>query len=185
MSLPNMKSKLKGKELILLATFPINGKYVLGVYQGSISEFDILLRYRQRDENTKSGWSRIRTPKHMHWAVDILLKMNNDEVKTKEFLDFLIYNWNNNVHPLKTKEARDELLNVKKLSDQINLESLRYETLVDKGEYSMKFLILIARLLMIQEKTNLEKAFMFKNLLDSLRKGDDIFKIVSIATHRK
>jgi len=30
----------------------------------------------------------------------------------------------------------------------------------------------------------MESAFMFKNLLDALRAGRDIFKIVSIATHR-
>jgi hypothetical protein len=120
----------------------------------------------------------------MHWAVDVLLNMHTDEGKTKEFLDFLINNWNNNVAPLKTKEARTKLLNVRTLTDQINLEAANYETLADKGEYSIKFLILIARLLMIQEKTNMEKAYMFKNLLDALREGQDIFKIVSIATHR-
>ncbi len=179
-----MKSKIKGKELTLLATFPVNGKYILGVYQGFISDFDLLLRYRQRDISTKSGWSRIRTPKHMHWAVDVLLKMNADEDKTKEFLDFLIHNWDNNVKPLKTKEERNKLLDVKVLSEQINLEATNYSTLADKGEYSIKFLILIARLLMVQEKTNMEKAFMFKKLLEALREGQDIFKIVSIATHR-
>jgi hypothetical protein len=120
----------------------------------------------------------------MHWALDVLLKMNADEAKTKEFLDFLIDNWNNNITPLKTKAARTKLLNVKTLSGQINLEAASYETLAGKGEYSIKFLILIARLLMIQEKTNMEKAYMFKNLLVALREGKDIFKIVSIATHR-
>lgn len=179
-----MKSKIKGKELTLLATFPVNGKYVLGVYQGFISEYDLLLRYRQRDKSSKSGWSRIRTPKHMHWAVDVMLKMNANEGKTKEFLDFLIDNWNNNVTPLRTKKARTKLLNVKELSAQINKEAENYEILADKGEYSIKFLILIARLLMIQEKTNMEAAYMFKNLLEALREGQDIFKIVSIATHR-
>lgn len=184
MRLPNMQSKIKGKELTLIATFPVNGKYVLGVYQGFISEYDLLLRYRQRDKNSSSGWSRIRTPKHMHWAVDVMIKMNADEGKTKEFLDFLIDNWMNNVTPLRTKKARTKLLNVKELSAQINKEAENYSTLADKGEYSIKFLILIARLLMIQEKTNMEKAYMFKNLLEALREGHDIFKIVSIATHR-
>ncbi len=184
MSLPNMHSKIKGKDLTLLASFPVNGKYILGVYQGFISEFDLLIRYRQKDKSTRSGWSRIRTPKHMHWAVDVLIKMNSDEGKTKDFLNFLLDNWNNNVSPLKTKEDRDKLLDVEALSNQINLEAANYETLADKGEYSIKFLILIAHLLMIQEKTNLESAYMFKNLLEALREGQDIFKIVSIATHR-
>lgn len=179
-----MNSRIKGRELTLLATFPVNGKYILGVYQGFISEFDLLLRYRQKDDTKRSGWSKIRTPKHMHWAVDVLIKMHSEEEKTKAFLDFLLDNWNNHISPLKTKEERDKLLDVESLSNQINLEASNYDTLADKGEYSIKFLLLIARLLMIQEKTNMESAFMFKKLLEALREGKDIFKIVSIATHR-
>jgi len=38
---------------------------------------------------------------------------------------------------------------------------------------------------MIQEKTNMPGAYMFKKLLEALKKGDDIFSIVSIATHTK
>jgi len=36
----------------------------------------------------------------------------------------------------------------------------------------------------IQEKTNMPEAYMFKKLLEALKKGEDIFSIVSIATHR-
>ena len=47
MSLPNMLSR--GKEP--LAVFPVNGKYVLAVYKGKISEFDLVLNYTQRDDS--------------------------------------------------------------------------------------------------------------------------------------
>jgi hypothetical protein len=167
-----------------LAVFPVNGKYVLAVYKGTLSEFDLLLKYRQKDETKRTGWSNIRTPKHIHWAVDVLLKMHSNENETKEFLDFLIMAWNEQITPLRTEEERTNLLNVDTLLNEVNQEAINYEALADKGEYSIKFLILIARLLMIQEKTNMETAFMFKNLLDALRAGKDIFKIVSIATHR-
>ena len=167
-----------------LAVFPVNGKYVLAVYKGTLSEFDLLLKYRQKDETRSSGWSNIRTPKHIHWAVDVLLKMHSNENETKEFLDFLITVWNEQITPLRSEDERTNLLNVDTLLNEVNQEALIYEALADKGEYSIKFLILIARLLMIQEKTNMESAFMFKNLLDALRAGKDIFKIVSIATHR-
>ena len=49
MSLPKMISK--GNEP--LAVFPVNGKYVLAVYKGTLSEFDLLLKYRQKDETKK------------------------------------------------------------------------------------------------------------------------------------
>ena len=180
MSLPNMVSK--GKQP--LAVFPVNGRYVLAVYKGTLSEFDLLIKYRQKDESRTLGWSNIRTPKHIHWAVDVLLKMHSNEEKTKQFLDFLIVAWNEHIKPLRTEEDRANLLNVENLLKDVNIDVLKYESLADNGEYSIKFLILIARLLMIQEKTNMEKAFMFKQLLDALRAVKDIFKIVSIATHR-
>lgn len=167
-----------------LAVFPVNGKYVLAVYKGTLSEFDLLIKYRQKDDSKQMGWTKIRTPKHIHWAVDVLLKMQSNPEETKQFLDFLITAWNDHIRPVRTEEERTNLLNVETLLNEVNQEALKYESLAAKGEYSMKFLILIARLLMIQEKTNMETAFMFKALLDALRAGQDIFKIVSIATHR-
>ena len=180
LGLPNMQSRGKNP----LAIFPDNGRYILAVYEGRLSEFDLLLKYRQKDETTKSGWTRIRTPKHIHWAVDVILKMHSDEDRTKEFLNFLIKLWSEQIKPLKTEEDRTNLLNVDHLLSEVALEAINYESLSDKGEYSIKFLILVARLLMIQEKTNMEDAFMFKNLLDDLSKGKDIFRMVSTATHR-
>lgn len=36
---------------------------------------------------------------------------------------------------------------------------------------------------MIQEKTNYSKTYMFKNLLTALKSKNELFKIVSIASH--
>lgn len=63
--------------------------------------------------------------------------------------------------------------------DEIN----KYEKLNSKGEYSVKFLLVIAKLLMQQEKNNMEEAYMFKRLLNALIEGEDIFKIISISSH--
>ena len=59
-----------------------------------------------------------------------------------------------------------------------------YQNLNGKGEYSVEFLCVLAILLMRQEKTNNPNAYMFKDLLEALKAKDDIFKIVSVATHR-
>lgn len=163
---------------------PINNSYLLGIYKGKLSKFDILFKYRQKDYSTKSGWSRIRTPKHIHWAVDVLLKMQVEKEETKRFLTFLIKLWNESVKPINSEEDIADALDVNRLLMEVDLESSNYKTLAQNGEYSIKFLILIAKLLMIQEKTNMESAFMFKQLLDALYLGQDIYKIVSIATHR-
>jgi len=179
--LPHMK--VKGTEP--LVTIEINDTYILGVYQGTLSDYDLLLRYRQKDSSSKSGWSRIRTPKHIHWAVDAILKMNHNSVETKKFLNFLIHQWDNHIKPLKSDSERSTLLDVELLKNEANLEAAKYPGLANKGEYSIKFLYLIAKLLMIQEKTNLSTAYMFRNLLKALEEHKDIYKIVAVATHNR
>lgn len=179
--LPHMT--VKGAEPLVI--IEINDTYILGVYQGTLSDYDLLLRYRQRDSKTKSGWSRIRTPKHIHWAVDAIIKMNHNSNETKRFLNFLIHQWDNHIKPLKSNKERNVLLDVELLKAEANQESVKYPGLANKGEYSIKFLYLIAKLLMIQEKTNLSTAYMFRNLLKALEEHKDIFKIVAVATHNR
>ena len=140
------------KGIVPLVIIEVNDTYILGVYQGSLSDYDLLLRYRQKDENTKSGWSRIRTPKHIHWAVDAIIKMHHNDKETKKFLQFLIEIWNKQILPLKSEDERSLLLDVEKLKEEANREATKYPELANKGEYSIKFLYLIAKLLMIQEK---------------------------------
>jgi len=163
----------------LLKAFKVNGKYIIGLYQGTLSTYDILIKYRQKEDGK---WSRIRTPKHTHWAVDILMKMQTERNKTKEFLDFLLNRWNK-IEPITNEKDRQNRLNIEYLINNYKDELEKYTSLNNKGEYSIKFLILLAELLMIQEKTNREDAYMFKNLLESLKEGKSIFKIISIATH--
>lgn len=46
--------------------------YIIFVFQGTLSQFDIVIKY-------KKDRKRIRTPKHIHWVVDILMKMQENE----------------------------------------------------------------------------------------------------------
>jgi len=103
--------------------------------------------------------------------------------KTKDLLSFLIKYWDNKVSPINSIKEQDNLLKNKILAEVVN-DAIQYKKLEDKGEYSVKYLILMAKLLMFQEKTNYNKAYMFRNLLVELEKGKDIFKIIGTATHR-
>ena len=171
---------VKSKKLPLLTQFPVNDHFQIGVYQGTLSKFDMIIRYKQLLNNE---WTRSRTPKHIHWAVDILIKQHENPEATNKFLDFLLQQWNS-VTPLLSEDERNSALNTETLLKQVNDESKNYPELAEKGEYSIKFLILLAKLLMLQEKTNYHKAYMFKNLLEQLKSHKDICKIVSTATHR-
>ncbi|MGA2297811.1 MAG: hypothetical protein ABSG15_09725 [FCB group bacterium] len=162
--------------------FQLNNTFLIGVYQGSFSKYDILIKYRQNKPDGK--WTRLRTPKHIHWAVDLLIKMSHYEKLTKEFLDYLIEIWE------ATKPNKNEIERMKALSIESFLEEnkeyiLNFEKLNTKGSYSIKFLLTLAKLLMQQEKNNLESAYFFKNLLIGLKDGKDIYKIVYIATHNR
>lgn len=170
----------KKEKVSPLFTMCVNDTYILAAYQGTLSEYDILVRYRQRE---KGRWSRIRTPKHIHWAVDVLIKAHTDKNLTESFLDFLLGQWEK-VEGFKSESERRQFLDVAHLISMNQKAFASYASLSKKGEYSIKFLILLAQLLMAQEKTNLETAFMFKKLLHALKDGSDIFRIVSIATHR-
>lgn len=168
-----------GKTKTPLFVFEINGSYIVGVYQGSLSRFDILIRYRQKIDGT---WSKIRTPKHIHWAVDILIKLHEDEKKTQAFLDFLLGVWDK-TSPIRSRGQQQVVLSIDALLKDSKTLITKYKVLSSKGEYSIKFLILLAKLLMIQEKTNLETAYMFKKLLEALRGKGDIFSVVSAASY--
>ena len=164
-----------------MATINVNGTYILGIYKGTLSEFDILLKYRQKEGER---WSRIRTPKHIHWAVDMLIKHYSEPHETDLLLDSLREICENS-GPLKTQGEQYALLSPDKLLADVNEEAQKYVQLAGKGEYSVKFLILIAKLLMVQEKTNRLDAYMFKELLERLKEHRNIFEIVSTATLRR
>jgi len=176
--LPRMDFKRKGVVHYPIKTFQVNDDTIIAIYKGSLSKLDILIRYRQM---LKSGkWSHIRTPKHIHWTVDILMKSQTYKGLTTEFLDFFIDIWNN-TKPLKSEEERQSL-DLGRLLNFSKEEIEKFKVLSKKGEYSVRFLILLAKLLMLQEKTNREDAYMFKNVLDGLKSGEDLFRILSAAT---
>jgi hypothetical protein len=101
---------------------------------------------------------------------------------TQEFLDFFIDIWNKTT-PIQSKQERQSL-DLKALLDISKEEIERFKELSKKGEYSVKFLILLAKLLMVQEKTNRADAYMFRKVLDGLKMGKDLFSVLSTATLR-
>lgn len=146
--------------------------YIIYVFQGALSQFDIVIKYR------KDG-NRIRTPKHIHWVVDILMKMQGNEALTKQYLIAIQNCWNTCV-PL--SDNKFETLKALILDGEENIEINQYLPLNNYGEYDVEFLYVLMELLAVQEKTNREDAYMFGNIIDELLDADrDIFKIISTA----
>lgn len=146
--------------------------YIIYVFQGTLSKYDIIIKYR------KDG-TRIRTPKHIHWAVDILMKMQGDETLTRKYLEAIQDCWNT-CKPLQNNDY--ETLEKLILDGKKGIDINQYKTLNNYGEYDVEFLYVLMELLAVQEKTNRSDAYMFGNIILELLEADrDIFKIMSTA----
>jgi hypothetical protein len=177
-NIPSMVFTKKNENFNPIAVFSINGNVVLGVYKGSLGRFDLLLRYKQKN-NHRWQW---RTPKRIHWAVDVLLKKQQYEPLTKDFLGFLLGIWQETM-PVVSEEERRSLSDIMEKFLQIHSADIeKFQQLNNAGEYSVRFLVLLAKLLMLQEKTNRPDAYMFKELLESIKNNNSLFEIISKAS---
>ena len=164
-------------------TFKRNGKtykaiieyvfdnYVIYAFEGEISELDIYIKY-------KKDMSRLRTPQHIHWVVDMLLKIQGNKRLSKKFLKQIKLVWTNS-KPLSKRTYRT-LKALIENDEEMVLDD--YSALNKYGEFSIEFLYVLMKLLAVQEKTNRADAYMFGSVIDSLLEDNlDIFKIVSDA----
>lgn len=146
--------------------------YIIYVFQGNLSQFDIIIKY-------KKDRKRIRTPKHIHWVVDILMKMQGNEELTKKYLSAIQNCWNACV-PLSNNDF-ETLKNLIENGEK-DIEIEKYFDLNAFGEYDVEFLYVLMELLAVQEKTNRADAYMFGKIIEELLETDrDIFKIISTA----
>lgn len=146
--------------------------YTLYVFKGILSVFDILIKYKKDN-------LRIRTPKHIHWAVDMLIKLQCQKRLSRKFLLEVKSIWNN-CFPLQNNDF-DTLKELAE-SGLSNIDIKQYDKLNGYGEYPIDFLFVLMLLLSTQEKTNRADAYMFGNIIDELLEAEyDIFKVVSTA----
>lgn len=146
--------------------------YIIYVFQGTLSQFDIVIKYKKEGK-------RIRTPKHIHWVVDILMKMQGNETLTKQYLETIQSCWNTCV-PLPNNDYNTLKVLIETGKEEIDIE--KYFNLNAFGEYDVEFLYVLMELLAVQEKTNRADAYMFGKIIEELLEADrDIFKIISTA----
>lgn len=146
--------------------------YIIYVFQGTLSQFDIVIKYK------KDG-TRIRTPRHIHWVVDALMKMQGNEALAKRYLEAIKNCWNTCV-PLTSNDYDTLKALIENGEEEIAIE--QYRALNVFGEYDVEFLYVLMELLAVQEKTNRVDAYMFGKIIDELLEADrDIFKILSRA----
>ncbi len=150
----------------------------IGIFQGRRGQnpdLDIIVKYQ--DKYTKG--KRCRTPQHIHWAIDVLIKKEHNKELTKKYIAYLLKTWHN-IEPFKNKEEQQKC--ELKYTNPENLQE--FEELNQYGEYTVEFIGHILELIMIQEKTGSAKAHMFKDTLEAIHNDKDIFSIVSKASFK-
>jgi hypothetical protein len=156
--------------------FHLQDGTTIGVFQGTKGnnpDLDIVVKFR--DKYTKST---VRTPKHIHWVIDLLIKKEHNPKLTAEFIAYLL-NMYDMIKPFKNKSEQREC----QLTFTIPENLIKFRELNQYGQYTVDFIGHVIELLSIEEKTSFEGAFMFKKVLTALKDKKDIFSIVSSATH--
>ena len=164
----------KGGRARAFKEFKLPRGVVVGVFQGSRGakkQLDIIVKYQELGKS-------VRTPQHLHWTIDLLIKKEHEPELTIKFVKYLRAMWDK-VKPFGNKQEQ----RVCKLSLSTPEKLAEFEELNKYGEYSVEFIATVLELIMTQEKTGNAQAFMFGGLLDSIIAGKDIFSVVSSARY--
>src|SRR3990167_3474821 len=79
----------------------LNDGTIIGIFagsRGSNPDHDILIKYQETGK-------RVRTPKHIHWVIDLLIKKEHNRNLTLEFMKYL-RNMYDRVEAFKDKNER-------------------------------------------------------------------------------
>lgn len=149
-------------------------RFRIYVFPGVLSDNDIKIKFKDKD----IAKSRLRTPTHIHWTVDLLIKYEHNPELTSELLRLFRDHWNE-ITPLNSRDF-DSIKN--KINFANNQEIIeQYSDLNGHGFFSVQFILTLMELLMIQEKTNMPDAYMFLRAINEFLKHQDLYKILSIA----
>ena len=144
----------------------------IAIYQGSRGgnpDLDFIVKY-------KNGNSRLRTPSHTHWIVDLIIKSEYAPYEVKNFVSEWV-NLYDLIEPFKTK---DEMKSYNFLYYEYFIE--KYDTITNVGPLKIEFLCGLLELFIKCEKQT-KDAFMFKKLLELVMEycdgKKDFYQIIS------
>ena len=170
-----MRFKRKDKEHIAIKEIKLSDGTIIGVFEGSRGhnpDHDILIKYQ---ENAK----RLRTPKHIHWVIDLLIKKEHNRELTLKFMKYL-RDMYERVEGFKSKEDRANCI----LKETTSKKLKPFQELNKYGEYKIDFIgHLIELMIKMEKNTPPDKpARVFKELMGAMIQEKEIFVIVSKAT---
>lgn len=137
---------------------------------------DFIVRYQEPGK-------RERTPKHIHIIIDLYIKREHEPALTAQLVDCVI-EVIKHIKPARTFPPKFQFFPHYKGLPCCRGALKRFRRLNTFGEYSVEFLLAVAELVMIQEKTNYPCGTMNLRLFQKFRERADIFSVVSAATFR-
>ncbi len=132
---------------------------LLGMFQGNRGDrpdLDYIVKFLEPGEKR-----RLRTPKHLHWVVDLIIKKQFHSKEVKNFL-LRYLAWYDEIEPFENIADRNSY---EPFTPQIIKKS--FKKLRVKGTYSLEYLAHIIELFIKCEK-RMDDAFMFKDLLQAM-----------------
>ena len=170
-----MKYKKDGKEHTAVKTIKLNDGTIIGVFEGSRGhnpDHDILIKYQEQGK-------RLRTPKHIHWVIDLLIKKEHNKKLTLDFMKYLREMYDR-VEGFRSAEERSSF----EFKETTTAKLRPFEELNKYGEYKVEFIGHLIELMIKMEKNQPPEkpARVFKELIDALIQEKEIFVIVSKAT---
>lgn len=166
---------------IFLGEIFFTEKLSLSITKGKLSSYDIKVNYKDLDDSDFR-----KTPKHIHWIFDIMIKKEHKPEEIKEFVNFLQVKWND----LSSSQCSSELRSlhnwsktIEDLFEDIKEDISSFNEFDNFWYFPKDFLALFWYLMILQEKNNRSDAYMFKNMLEWIMKDEyNPYKIISIAT---
>ena len=173
-----MRFKREGKEHTSIKEIKLNDGTIIGVFEGNRGanpDHDILIKYQEQGK-------RLRTPKHIHWVIDLLIKKEHNKELTLKFMKYL-RDMYDNVGAFTSKEDRIKC----ELKETTEEKLKQFEELNNYGEYKVDFVgHLIELMIKMEKNTPPEKpAKVFRELMDAMIQEKEIFVVVSKATQTR
>ena len=160
--------------------FKLRDGTVIGVFAGTrghLQSRDIIIKYKTPKQTRKT----VRTPAHIHWAIDLLIKREHQKKLTIEFMEYLL-NMYDRTQAFKSKKERDKCA-VRCTSKRV---LKKYEKLNKYGEYKVEFIEHLIKLMIKMEKNTPpgKPAKVFRELMKAILENKDIFTIVNKAKYK-
>ena len=170
-----MQFKKGGKEHHAIKEIQLADGTIIGVFEGNRGanpDNDILIKYQEKGK-------RLRTPKHIHWVIDLLIKKEHNRQLTLKFMRYLRAMYDK-VEAFKSKRDRQKCVLCETTKEKLK----PFQKLNQYGEYKVEFIgHLIELMIKMEKNTPQEKpARVFKELIDAMIAEKEIFVIVSKAT---